>query len=66
MSTLQFEVGPWPYGARKLSIAQSLIAAGLEAKPLRPTKGTADGRYWLVCAATNYKSPILQRAHLQF
>lgn len=59
-NALQFEVGPWPYGSTKQSIAQSLHAAGWAARPLRPTHGTPEGRYWLIGAEAPHASPILQ------
>ena len=44
----QFEVGPWPYGATKAVISEFLESFEWTARPLRPTRGGQEGRYWLI------------------
>ena len=47
-TSLQFEVGPFPYGATKANIYEFLKGFSWTAKPLKPLRGVQDGRFWLV------------------
>lgn len=46
----QFEMGPWPYGVTRQSIATFLEGMNWVAKPLKPVRGGMQGRYWLIGA----------------
>ena len=52
-TALQFEVGPWPCGATKSTIAGFLDGLSWLAKPLKPTRGDQHGRFWLVGSSTD-------------
>eukprot|EP00435_Cladocopium_sp_Y103_P007465 s1296_g2.t1 len=47
-TSLQFEVGPWPYGISKQAIVDFLQTLPWVAKPLKPIRGSHAGRYWLL------------------
>ena len=47
-TSMQFEIGPFPYGATKTHIFEFLKGISWTAKPLKPTRGVQDGRFWLV------------------
>ena len=47
-TTLQFEMGPWPYGISKEAILEFLQSMPWVAKPLKPVRGGHVGRYWLL------------------
>eukprot|EP00435_Cladocopium_sp_Y103_P009215 s2736_g2.t1 len=50
-TSLQFEMGPWPYGVSKQTIVDFLQTLPWVAKPLKPTRGSHAGRYWLLGAS---------------
>ena len=52
-TALQFEVGSWPCGATKSTIAGFLDGLSWLAKPLKPTRGDQHGRFWLVGSSTD-------------
>ena len=47
-TTLQFEMGPWPYGISKQANLKFLQSMPWDAKPLKPVRGSHVGRYWLL------------------
>ena len=58
-ATLQFEMGPWPYGVTRQAIAEFLAGMEWVAKPLRPVKGGMQGRYWLIGSEVSPPSSVV-------
>ena len=47
-TSLQFEMGPWPWGTSKDAIIACLESLEWKAKPLRAVTGGRAGRFWLI------------------
>eukprot|EP00435_Cladocopium_sp_Y103_P050318 s564_g15.t1 len=61
-TSLQFEMGPWPYGISKQAIVDFLQSMPWVAKPLKPVRGSHDGRYWLLGSSVNPPAVVVNFA----
>ena len=45
--TLLFETGPWPYGITKQAMLSAFSGEGWTTKPIKPGRGSTEGRFWI-------------------
>ena len=57
---LLFQVGPWPHGITKAAVQEAITGFAWTAKVLKPCKGNADGRFWLVGAPAAPATNVFQ------
>eukprot|EP00438_Fugacium_kawagutii_P029499 Skav222725 [mRNA] locus=scaffold2390:142978:151550:+ [translate_table: standard] len=61
-TTLQYEMGPWPFGITRQAIVDVLKNMNWVAKPLRPVQGGNQGRYWLIGSETSPGDTVIPYA----
>ena len=53
-----FEVGPWDYGIQKSVVQESFAEISWKARVLKPSRGGAEGRFWIVGAEEAPSCPV--------